>query len=95
MVLNIAEIEKQLTVWKDRILIRSLTAFHVTAQGIVIAIQAAGDVGDSLAEDVDLWDERFGVVDAYGEYLVLDRLGLALCGPGKWLEAINNVVSKY
>ena len=38
-------------------------------------METADDVGDSLAEKVDLWDEFFCVINAGDEDLVFDSFG--------------------
>jgi len=56
-------------------------------------MKTADDVCDSLAENINLWDESLGVVDTSDEDLVFDCLGLVLCIAGERLEAIDYVIS--
>jgi hypothetical protein len=58
-------------------------------------VEAADDVGDSLAEKVNLWDEFFCVVDAGDEDLVFNCFGFLFCGPGEGLEAVDYVVAGW
>ena len=51
-------------------------------------------MGDLLAEDVDLWNKSLSVVNATNEHLILDCFGLALRIPNKWLEAVDDIVSR-
>jgi hypothetical protein len=56
-------------------------------------VQGADDVSNFLAEDVDLGNELFHVVNAGDEDLVFDGLGFGLDGSGVGLEAVDNVVT--
>jgi hypothetical protein len=58
-------------------------------------VEAADNVGNSLPQKVDLWDEFFCVVNAGGEDLVFDCFGFLFCGPGEWLEAVDYVVAGW
>jgi hypothetical protein len=58
-------------------------------------VEAADDVGDPLAEKVDLWDEFFCVVNAGDEDLVFDCFGFLFCCPGEGLEAVDYVVAEW
>lgn len=49
---------------------------------------------DFLAEDVDLGDELFDVVDTGNEDLILDGFGFGLGGTGEGLEAVDDVVAE-
>lgn len=48
---------------------------------------------DLFAENVNLWDELFDVIDAGDEDLILDALRFGLGGSGEWLEAVDDVVA--
>jgi hypothetical protein len=56
-------------------------------------VEASDDVSDFLAEDVDLWDEFFHIVDAGDEDLVFDGFGFGLGGSGEGLETVDDVVT--
>ena len=58
-------------------------------------MEAADDVGDPLAEKVDLWDEFFCVVYAGNEDLVFDCFRFLFGGPGEGLEAVDYVVAGW
>ena len=51
-------------------------------------------MGDLLAEDVDLRNKSLSVVDTTDEHLILDCFGLALRVPNKWLEAVDDIISR-
>lgn len=57
-------------------------------------METADDVGDFLAQDVDLWDKLLDVVDARNKDLVLDCFGLGLDGASQRLETVDDVVSR-
>lgn len=71
-----------------------LAAFHEAVEHIDFAVQAADDVGYFLAENVNLGDELFDVVDAGSEDLILDGLGFGFGGTGEGLEAVDDVVAE-
>lgn len=75
-------------------LIGRLATLHESVQHVDLPIEAAYYVGDLLAEDVDLRNKSLSVVDTTDEHLILDCLGLALRVPNKWLEAVDDIVSR-
>lgn len=70
-----------------------LAALDEAVQHVDLAVETADDVGDFLAEDVDLRDEFLHVVDAGDEDLVFDGFGFGLDGAGEWFETVDDVVS--
>lgn len=93
MILNIAEVQKQIAVREDRVLIGRLAALHKSIQNVNLAMETADDVCYLLAKNVDLWYQGLGIIDAGDEYLVLNCFGFTLCIAGIWLEAVYDVVS--
>lgn len=94
VVLYIAQVEQETPILEDWVFIRHLAAFHEAFEHVDFAVQAANDVGDLFAKNVNLEDELFDVVDAGDEDLILDGLGFGFSGAGEGFEPVDDVVTE-
>ena len=94
VILHIAQVKQETSVREDWVFIGRLAAFHEAVEHVDFAMQAADDVGDSFAENVDLGYELFDVIDAGDENLILDGFGFGFSGASEGFEAVDDVVAE-